>query len=106
MKTQPSETNSRKMMALALATGSLLAAVAPAQAQAQLTPDFQAFPSSRFSSSLKNKIKHVIIIYPENRSFDSLYGSFPGANGLANATNYTQYTAPTTLRFPICPSRI
>ncbi len=32
-----------------------------------------------------DKINHVIIIYQENRSFDSLYGAFPGANGRANA---------------------
>src|SRR5205085_3356204 len=28
---------------------------------------------------------HVIVIYQENWSFDSLYGKFPGANGIANA---------------------
>jgi acid phosphatase len=27
-----------------------------------------------------------VVIYAENRSFDNLYGSFPGANGLQNAT--------------------
>ena len=32
-----------------------------------------------------DKINHVIVIYQENWSFDSLYGLFPGANGLANA---------------------
>src|SRR5271166_5349208 len=32
-----------------------------------------------------NKIKHIIVVYLENRSFDNLYGAFPGANGLANA---------------------
>jgi len=32
-----------------------------------------------------DKINHVIVIYQENWSFDSLYGEFPGANGLANA---------------------
>src|SRR5258708_4747240 len=32
------------------------------------------------------KIKTVVVIYAENRSFDHLYGSFPGADGLANAT--------------------
>jgi len=32
-----------------------------------------------------NKIKHVIVIYLENRGFDHLYGLFPGANGIANA---------------------
>ena len=32
------------------------------------------------------RIEHVVIIYAENRSFDNLYGLFPGANGIANAT--------------------
>jgi phospholipase C len=38
------------------------------------------------------RIDHIIVIYAENRSFDNLYGLFPGANGLANATpaQYTQ----------------
>jgi len=37
-------------------------------------------------------IKTVVVIYAENRSFDSLFGSFPGANGLAHArrSEYTQ----------------
>ena len=33
-----------------------------------------------------DKLEHIIVIYAENRSFDHLYGLFPGANGLANAT--------------------
>jgi len=38
------------------------------------------------------RIEHIIVIYAENRSFDNLYGLFPGANGLDSATaaNYTQ----------------
>src|SRR3954453_4191926 len=32
------------------------------------------------------KIKNIVVIYAENRSFDHLYGSFPGANGIADAT--------------------
>ena len=32
------------------------------------------------------KIKTVVVIYAENHSFDNLYGKFPGANGIANAT--------------------
>lgn len=31
------------------------------------------------------RIKHIVVIYLENRSFDNLYGLFPGANGLQNA---------------------
>jgi len=39
-----------------------------------------------------DKIQHILVIYAENRSFDHLYGLFPGADGLANATpeQYTQ----------------
>ena len=39
-----------------------------------------------------SKIEHILVIYAENRSFDNLYGLFPGANGIANATpaQYTQ----------------
>src|SRR5207248_1120382 len=29
-----------------------------------------------------HKIRHVIVIMQENRSFDSYFGSFPGADGL------------------------
>src|SRR5438128_9298403 len=32
------------------------------------------------------RIKTIVVIYAENRSFDHLYGLFPGANGIANAT--------------------
>ena len=31
------------------------------------------------------KITHIVVIYAENRSFDNLYGLFPGANGIARA---------------------
>jgi acid phosphatase len=33
-----------------------------------------------------DQIKTVVVIYAENRGFDHLYGHFPGANGLDNAT--------------------
>ncbi|HEX9395621.1 MAG TPA: acid phosphatase [Burkholderiales bacterium] len=32
------------------------------------------------------RIEHIVVIYAENRSFDHLYGLFPGAEGIANAT--------------------
>jgi acid phosphatase len=37
-------------------------------------------------------IATIVVIYTENRSFDNLYGSFPGANGLSGVTpgGYTQ----------------
>ena len=38
------------------------------------------------TSSPLNNIEHIIVIYQENWSFDALYGNFPGANGVANAS--------------------
>ncbi|HXC06927.1 MAG TPA: alkaline phosphatase family protein [Bacteroidia bacterium] len=32
------------------------------------------------------RVNHVVVIYLENHSFDNLYGQFPGANGLSNAS--------------------
>jgi phospholipase C len=32
------------------------------------------------------RVKHIVVIYQENWSFDSLYGLFPGANGLAQSS--------------------
>src|SRR5208337_2198684 len=31
---------------------------------------------------IEQKVKHVFVIYQENRSFDSYFGTFPGAEGL------------------------
>jgi len=41
-------------------------------------------PASGMAQS--QQIKNVIVIYQENWSFDSLYGRFPGANGIDNAS--------------------
>jgi acid phosphatase len=35
-------------------------------------------------------IEHVVVIYAENRSFDHLYGLFPHAHGIYDATRITQ----------------
>lgn len=32
-----------------------------------------------------SQVKHVVVIYMENHSFDNLYGEFKGANGIKNA---------------------
>jgi phospholipase C len=36
-------------------------------------------------ANLRTHIKHVFVIYQENRSFDSYFGSFPGADNLGTA---------------------
>jgi len=33
-----------------------------------------------------DKVENIVVIYAENHSFDNMYGLFPGANGIANAT--------------------
>lgn len=46
------------------------------------------------AADLDSSIDTIVVIYAENRSFDNLYGLFPGANGIANAlkdpASYTQ----------------
>jgi acid phosphatase len=44
------------------------------------------------SSAGLDNIETIVVIYAENRSFDNLYGYFPGANGLSQLTpaEYTQ----------------
>src|SRR5579872_1605747 len=37
------------------------------------------------ASAAANPIQHVVVIMQENRSFDSYFGTYPGADGLANA---------------------
>jgi phospholipase C len=41
-----------------------------------------AAPASPLIAQLRRKIKYVFVIYQENRSFDSYFGTFPGADGL------------------------
>ena len=55
----------------ALAT--MILAFAATCGTAVATPDYAA-------------IQTLVVIYAENRSFDNLYGTFPGANGLAEAS--------------------
>ncbi len=58
-----------------------------------------------FEEHLKNNVKHVVVIYMENHSFDNLFGQFEGANGSngtdsiiiqvrADNTPYTYLPAP------------
>ncbi len=35
------------------------------------------------TEALQSKVKNIVVIYAENRSFDNLFGNFPGANGIS-----------------------
>ena len=63
--------NAARSMRLCASASMLLIIAGSLMAQAQSSP-----------SQGIHKIKHVIIIMQENRSFDSYFGTFPGADGL------------------------
>jgi phospholipase C len=44
-----------------------------------------ASPVNLAAKPTLNDVEHIIVIYAENRSFDNLYGLFPGANGIKQA---------------------
>ena len=62
----------------------LRATVAAAVAACSLALTCHAATSTASAHALE-QIKTVVVIYAENRSFDNLYGLFPGANGVAQA---------------------
>jgi acid phosphatase len=39
------------------------------------------------TAALQSKVQNIVVIYAENRSFDNLFGNFPGANGLASVVD-------------------
>ncbi len=39
------------------------------------------------TSALRGRVDTIVVIYAENRAFDTLYGEFPGAEGLSNLTD-------------------
>ena len=74
----------RRAIALALLTGAAL--IAPAQITGAETAG-AARPTAQ-SGALRgiHKIRHVVIIMQENRSFDSYFGTYPGADGISHET--------------------
>jgi phospholipase C len=61
-----------------------IAALALVAAVAAIAGGWTAARSSRARTGLQT-IRHVIVIMQENRSFDSYFGTFPGADGIAHA---------------------
>jgi phospholipase C len=64
--------------------GGLLAAFGPASGSSR--PAAELVPGGRTGTYLVppgiHKIKHVIVVMQENRSFDSYFGTYPGADGI------------------------
>jgi phospholipase C len=53
------------------------------------TPTPTALPTAPSPPPNQNKIKHVLIIVQENRSFDNLFSGFPGADGATSGRTHT-----------------
>ena len=70
---------------LVLATGALVASAAQSgTARTKVDP----------SGSANIPIKHVIVIFQENRSFDSYFGTYPGADGIPMRNGVPNVCAP------------
>jgi len=76
----------RKMMATVLA---LATALGPTS-----LPAFAAAPSSRATSSTATPIKHLVVIFQENVSFDHYFGTYPAATNPAGEPKF--FAAPGT----------
>ena len=50
-----------------------------------------------------DKIKHIVVIYEENHSFDNLFGGWEGVNGLDNVHRRARRTRPRSTR-PATPT--
>jgi phospholipase C len=50
------------------------------------TPPAGSSASAEATALRMQRVKTVVVIYAENHSFDNLYGVFPGADGVANAS--------------------
>ncbi len=48
--------------------------------------DVPNFQQETFDSDAVSSIDHIVVVYQENWTFDGLYGSFPNANGVTNAS--------------------
>ena len=65
-----------------------------------------ADPSANLDQRLKAQVKHVVVIFLENRSFNNLYGNFPGvASPLSqlDASQYTQLDRDGRTPLPVLP---
>ena len=53
-----------------------------------------------------DQIHTVVVIYAENRSFDSFFGKFPGANGFASAGGFAPQIGPDGRPYKYLPAAI
>jgi acid phosphatase len=77
----------RRLVLIAVLAGAI--ALVGVQAGATKTPPKHRTPPKPKPLSPRQKLgkmKHIVVIYEENHSFDNLYGGWEGVNGLSKAT--------------------
>jgi len=84
MKVAPMQLVPRQLAA-ALAAGAILAACS----SAKTVHPAGVGTTAVLSTDPIHKIKHVVVIMQENRSFDSYFGTYPGADGLARNPDHS-----------------
>jgi phospholipase C len=84
----------RKLVVLALVAGTLSLLVFGGAAAAKKPPKKPHKPKKHHVVKKVKpltpiqklaRVKHIVVIYEENHSFDNLYGGWEGVDGLANA---------------------
>ena len=72
----------------------VVVALVSAACNANVSPPASSAPAPLASDGAISKIKHVVIIMQENRSFDTYFGTFPGANGIPMANGVPTVCIP------------
>jgi hypothetical protein len=60
-----------------------------AHAQAGIQVAGQGMPEAAKPADFQSAIQHIVFIVKENRSFDQMFGTFPGADGATTGTIFT-----------------
>ncbi|HKT73535.1 MAG TPA: acid phosphatase [Steroidobacteraceae bacterium] len=66
--------------------GAVACAVACGIVTASVTAG-EDFQDSGTTRALRDKVQNIVVIYAENRTFDNLFGNFPGAHGLSEVVD-------------------
>src|ERR1700681_3380732 len=71
-----------RRVAIAVSVLALLAAGCSSGGSKSSSTSPNLVPSTSIAAVGIHKIRHVVVIMQENRSFDSYFGTFPGADGI------------------------
>jgi phospholipase C len=81
------------VLAIAVVIRSDRAAIPPVQPAALYAQNAKPSDPATIKAA-RSKIKHIVFLVKENRTFDMLFGKFPGANGATQGTHCDGTTAP------------